>query len=102
MQENKPSKGLSIAALVCGIVGVVGGWFPVVCYFTLALSILGIIFGVLAMKRAKENGEPKGLAVAGLVCGIVGAAFSVIGIICVICAAAVVNSAVQQGWTITQ
>jgi hypothetical protein len=91
-------KGLSIAALVCGILGIVGSFIPFVGYFTLVLAILGIIFGVIGMKKCNANGgEGKGLAVAGLVLGIIGAAFGVIGVICIICAAGIVNSAVNSG-----
>lgn len=83
------TKNKSIVALVCGILGIVGGWFPVVCYFTTVLAIVGIVFGALALKD-KPQGNEKGMAVAGLVCGIVGTVFGLIGIICVcLCAAAV-------------
>ncbi|MCH5279348.1 MAG: DUF4190 domain-containing protein [Christensenellaceae bacterium] len=90
MEQNltpKQSNGMSIAALVCGILGIVGSWIPVVCYFTFVLAILGIVFGVKGMKKAKETGTGKGLAVAGLVCGIVGTAIGALGILCIICAA---------------
>lgn len=40
------AKNISIAALVCGILGIVGSFIPVVQYFTLVLAILGIVFGV--------------------------------------------------------
>ena len=91
MQNN--GKGMSIAALVFGILGIVGSFIPVVCYFTLVLAILGIIFGALGMKKAKlAGGEGKGLAVAGLVLGIIGTAFGAIGVICIACAAAAVAS----------
>lgn len=51
-------KGMSIAALVCGIVGLfVGG---------LILGPLAIIFGAIGMKRGG-----RGMAIAGLICGIV-------------------------------
>lgn len=91
--ETKSAKGLSVAALVCGILGIVGSFIPVVCYFTLVLAILGIIFGAKANKIAKETGESKGLAVAGLVLGIIGTAFGAIGVICVVCAAGVLGAA---------
>ncbi len=94
--EN-PSKGMSIAALVCGILGIVGSFIPVVGYFTLVLAILGIIFGAKGMKKAKSTNQGKGLAVAGLVLGIVGTSFAVIGILCVACAAAAVGSAGVAG-----
>lgn len=78
------AKNMSIVALVCGILGIVGAWIPVVCYITLVLSIVGIVFGVKGRKAAAEN--EKGLATAGLVLGIIGAAFAAIGVICAICA----------------
>ena len=34
-------KKFSVAALVLGILGIVGGWFPIVCYFTTICAILG-------------------------------------------------------------
>lgn len=80
------AKNMSIVALVCGILGIVGAWIPVVCYITLVLSIVGIVFGVKGRKAAAEN--EKGLATAGLVLGIIGTAFAVIGVICAICAIA--------------
>ena len=78
-------KGMSIAALICGILGIVGSFIPVVCYVTLILSILGIVFGVKGQKIAKATGEGKGLATTGLVLGIIGVAFGAVGAICAIC-----------------
>ena len=92
---NSASNGISVAALVCGILGIIGAWIPVVCYFTLVLAILGIAFGVSGMKNARVNGgQGKGLATAGLVCGIIGTAFSAAG---AICALACVGSAASYG-----
>ena len=50
--ENNNAKGYSIAALVCGILGIVGSFIPWVCYFTFVLAILGIVFGVKGRKLA--------------------------------------------------
>lgn len=86
-------KGMSIAALICGILGIVGSFIPVVCYFTLILSILGIIFGVKGQKVAKATGEGKGLATAGLVLGIVGTAFGAVGALCAVCALCAIGAA---------
>ena len=44
--QNNTGKNFSIAALVCGILGIVGSFIPIVSYFTLVLAILGIVFGV--------------------------------------------------------
>lgn len=87
------SNKMSIAALVCGILGIVGSFIPVVAYFTLVLAILGIVFGAKGLKVAKETGEGKGLATAGLVLGIIGTAFGAIGILCIICAAGALAAA---------
>ncbi|NLB50623.1 MAG: DUF4190 domain-containing protein [Clostridiaceae bacterium] len=76
------TNGMAIAALVCGVLGIIGSFIPYVMYFTAVLAVLGIIFGVMGMKKAKQIGSGNGLAVAGLVLGIVGTVFAIIGIIC--------------------
>ena len=53
--ENNNAKGYSIAALVCGILGIVGSFIPWVCYFTFVLAILGIVFGVKGRKLAPRK-----------------------------------------------
>ena len=88
---TKSAQGMSIAALVCGILGIVGSFIPVVTYFTFSLAILGIVFGVKGSKIAKETGENKGMATAGLVLGIIGTALGALGIICVACSAAIIG-----------
>ena len=65
--ENNNAKSYSIAALVCGILGIVGSFIPVICYFALIPAILGIVFGAKGMKIAKITGQGQGLATAGLV-----------------------------------
>ena len=62
------AKNISIAALVCGILGIVGSFIPVVQYFTLVLAILGIVFGVKGRKA--EGNDKRGMATAGS-CGAV-------------------------------
>lgn len=81
-QGKNNYKGFSIAALVLGIVGVVGSFLSFFALITLACGVLGIVFGVLGQKKAKAIGAPTGLATAGFVCGIVGSAFSLTGAIC--------------------
>ena len=58
-------KGMSVAALVCGIVGLFFGG--------IILGPLAIIFGAIGMKR-----DGRGMAIAGLVCGIVATLFSLL------------------------
>ena len=59
---------MPVAALVLGIVGLLLSLVPCLGMWAIPLTILAIIFGVLGMK--KEKG--KGMAIAGLICGIVG------------------------------
>lgn len=87
------SKGMAIAALVCGILGIIGGFIPGVSYFTLVLAIVGIVLGVIARKK---GGEGKGMATAGMVCGIVGVSLTVLAIICVACTAAAIGGAAND------
>lgn len=87
-------KGMSVAALVLGILGIVGAWIPVVCWFTGVLAILGLVFGAIGRKKSvKATGKASGLATAGFVLGIIGTSFAVIGIICTVaCVACVAAS----------
>lgn len=96
------AKGLSIGAMVCGILGIVFSWIPFVVYIAFPLAVVGIILAGIAMSRINKGGEgSKGMAVAGLVCGIVGAALGLPMLICTIytCAAAgeMVNAANRFG-----
>ena len=91
--EGQETNKMSIAALVCGILGIVGSFIPVISYFTLVLAILGIVFGSKGMKIARITGQGQGLATAGLVLGIIGTAFGVIGVLCIICAAGAMAAA---------
>ena len=77
------AQSMSIAALVCGILGIIGAFIPVVCFFTLVLAILGVVFGIKARKLAQAG--QSGMATAGLVLGIIGLAFAAVGAICYIC-----------------
>ena len=64
--EAKPVTGFAVAALVLGIVSLF--------VFPFVAGPLSIIFGGIALKRANSNPnkEGRGMAIAGLVCGIVG------------------------------
>jgi uncharacterized protein DUF4190 len=55
---------MAVAALVLGIIGFL---IPILC------SILAIVFGGIGISNANTKGSPgKGMAIAGLVLGIVG------------------------------
>jgi hypothetical protein len=64
--EGKKTDGISIAAMVCGILAF---FVPTV---GIVLAILAIVFGGIGMGRTRRNPELKGrgMAIAGLVLGI--------------------------------
>ncbi len=70
--EQKQSKGLAIASMVCGIVSLV---FFCLWYICLPAGIVSIILGSIALAKKTEG---KGMAIAGLVCAIIGIAIYVI------------------------
>ena len=68
---KRGTNGLAIASLVCGIVWVWG-----------VTSVLAIIFGLIARRQIKERNETgDGMAIAGIVLGIVGVVGTIILII---------------------
>ncbi len=64
------ANGLAIAGMILGITSVIFCWWGL---FSLAQVVLAIVFGGVAINRANRGAPHKGMAVAGLVCGIVGA-----------------------------
>lgn len=63
MEQQNGGKGLSIAAMVLGIVSVV---LFCVSYISIPCAILAIIFGIVGKKKGG-----RGMAIAGLVLGII-------------------------------
>ena len=63
---STPGQGFAVTALVLGCVSIVTFWLWAV------VPILAIIFGGIAMYKARSAGrKPSGMAIAGLVLGIV-------------------------------
>ena len=72
-----PTSGLAIAALVCGILAILSSCM----YIGIIFGIPAVITGHMAMKSFKMP-QPtvggKGMALAGLICGYIGSAFSLL------------------------
>lgn len=68
---NQPEKasGLTVAALVVGIVAVVFGVIPAIGFLSFLLGPVAIILGVVALVKKRPK---KGFAIAGMVTGAVG------------------------------
>ena len=71
-EEKKPGNGFAIASLVLGI-------FSLLCcclwYVSLACGVLSVVFAIVQKKRAGDMG---GMALAGMICGIVGAVIALL------------------------
>lgn len=82
------TKNLSIAALICGIVGIGGSFIPYAKYIMPLCAIASIVLGGIALSQIKKTGETenKSLALGGLICGIVSLAWGVVSIACTVCA----------------
>ncbi|EWC60748.1 putative integral membrane protein [Actinokineospora spheciospongiae] len=80
-QMVPPQNGIGTAGFVTGLLGLLFSWLGIV---GLILCIIGVsLSGVGISKANKGQATNKGLAVAGLVCGVIGLAIDVIVIIAV-------------------
>jgi hypothetical protein len=76
---DQKGNGLGLAGGICGIVAVVLCWIPFVDYISIVLGALGIIFGALGIRYANERGGAlKGMAITGVVTGIVALVISIL------------------------
>lgn len=92
-------KGLSVTALVLGIVSAVLAWFYMVNIVALVCGVVGIICAAKGKKRALAANAATGIATAGLVLSIIGTCLAGIGFVsctlCVACASAAAGSAID-------
>lgn len=61
--QTKSANGLAIAALVCGLVGIF--------VLNIVLGPLAIILGSVGWNRANQGAQSKGMAIAGVVLGVI-------------------------------
>jgi hypothetical protein len=91
----QPGNGLGVAGGVCGIVAVVLCWIPFVDYLSVVLGALAIIFGALGIRNANaRGGGGKGMAITGLVTGIVALVISVLFLAIIYTAVTSINTSV--------
>jgi hypothetical protein len=74
------TNGLAVASLVLGLIGVLS------CGYTFFVApLLAVIFGVLGRRQIRETGQRgEGMAMAGLVLGIIGLVISALIVVVVI------------------
>ena len=89
-----PSKGLPIAGMVLGIVGLLFSFAICTALFGLILCLVGVILSAIGMKKCNDGtADGKGMAIAGLATSGVGI---LISIIVMVVFAAAVGSAVDD------
>jgi NAD/NADP transhydrogenase beta subunit len=77
--QAQPSNTMGVTSMVLGIIGLVFSFIPIIGVIAWPLVILGIIFGGIGISKANQvPGMPKGMAVAGLACSLVGLAICLI------------------------
>jgi len=81
MPPVDPGRGMSIAGMVLGIIGLAFCWLSTL-FFPIACAIVGLILSVIGMRKSKEAGFPTGMATAGLVCSVVSLGINASCIIC--------------------
>ena len=74
-QPPTEKRGLAIAALVLGILALLGCWIPVLNIGSIIMGLVGLILGIVAIAKASK-GEAGGKVMA-----MVGAALSVLAIV---------------------
>ncbi len=59
---------MGVASLVLGIISLVTGWIPFICFIAFILAIVGLILGIVdTIKKGKVPGAKKGISIAGLI-----------------------------------
>lgn len=76
--------GVSVAALICGILGIVFFWLP---FIDLIVNIAGMICGIVSLSKKYDG---KGMAIAGLVTAIIGLLISLYFMFCFLIGVALV------------
>ena len=69
--QSSGTNGAAVAALITGIIALLLSWIPAINILGFLLAIVAIVTGFIGMKKANApGGSGKGLAIGGLVTGI--------------------------------
>lgn len=89
VSQTRPGNGFAEASLVLGMVGLLLGLIPIFYYFyfvwiLMICGILAVVFGFAGWKRAKRGAFGKGMAIAGLILGVLTLALGTWGFVAVL------------------
>lgn len=78
----QPQNGMGVAGFVCGLVGLLFSFIPLIGVIAWPLVIIGVVLSGVGMNYANQGkANNKGMATAGLVVSIIGLAISFIWVI---------------------
>lgn len=80
-QGPRPGNGSAAAAITLGLIAVVLAWVPLLVVVGIVLGVLALVFGIRGLRRSREVGSGRGLAITGITTGAAALALSVVGII---------------------
>jgi hypothetical protein len=74
------SNGVAIAAMVLGIVGVLAVLTVIFAFVSFIPGVVAIVLGIIGLNRAGKHpdGQGRGPAIAGIVCGVIGTLASIV------------------------
>jgi hypothetical protein len=77
---------MGVASLVLGICSIVFAVISWGClwWLSLILAVVGVVLGIIDMKKKKESGEAYGMAKGGLICSIIGICMALIFLIFIV------------------
>jgi len=94
----KARNGLATAGFVLGLIGLLGSFIPVINIVGIVIGVVGAVLAAVGLAKAKKLGAGKGLAMSGLILGLLAL---IIGIVVnVVFAGAVSNAAKDATHTI--
>jgi len=85
--------GFAVTSLVLGILAIVLCWVPVLNWL---LAAAAIIFGAIGLSIANKRQSGKGMAIAGLICGVIGGIAAVVFALLIFTATRVVEHAFAE------
>lgn len=75
--NSNAGKALGIAGLISGILAAVVSFIPCLGVYAVFPGIIGLVLSIISMVQASKANAAKGLAIAGLVCSLVGSSIAV-------------------------
>ncbi len=89
----KVTNGLATAGFILGLIGLLGSFIPVINVVGIFIGVVGAILAVFGLVKANKSGVGKGLAITGLILGVLAV---IIGVTVNVIFAAAVSESVDQ------